>query len=82
MKMIAPNIAIPIVKPIALATLKTRERKSLSGMIGSVARRSCQTKSGEQDDAGDAEADDRRRAPGVLVAAPGREQDQGADAAA
>ena len=26
MKMIAPNIAIPIVAPIALETLKTRER--------------------------------------------------------
>ena len=29
MKTIAPNIAIPIVKPIALATLKTRDRNSL-----------------------------------------------------
>ena len=44
MKMIAPNIAIPIVKPIAFATLKMRERKSWSGRIGSAARRSCQTK--------------------------------------
>ena len=43
MKMIAPNIAIPIVKPIAFATSKTRERKSVSGTIGSSARRSCQT---------------------------------------
>ena len=44
MKMIAPNIAMPIVAPIALETLKTRERKSESGMIGSTARRSCQMK--------------------------------------
>ncbi len=44
MKMITPNSAIPIVKPIALATLNTRERNSVSGMIGSAARRSCQTK--------------------------------------
>src|SRR5205814_6044045 len=34
----------PIVKPIALATLKTRERKSESGRIGSAARVSHQTK--------------------------------------
>ena len=38
MKMIAPNIARPITKPIEDATLKTRERNSLSGMIGSAAR--------------------------------------------
>ena len=43
MKTIAPNIAIPIVKPIAPATLKTRDSKRSSGMMGSVARRSCQT---------------------------------------
>ena len=43
MKTIAPNIAIPIVKPIALDTLNTRDSKRLSGMTGSVARRSCQT---------------------------------------
>ena len=29
MKMIAPNIAMPIAKPIAFATLNTRERKSV-----------------------------------------------------
>ncbi len=44
MKMMAPNIAMPMVAPMALATLKTLERKSVSGMIGSAARRSCQTK--------------------------------------
>ena len=44
MKMIAPNIAMPIVKPIVFATLKMGERKSWSGRIGSAARRSCQTK--------------------------------------
>ena len=44
MKMIAPNIAMPMVAPMALETLKTLERKSVSGMIGSGARRSCQTK--------------------------------------
>ena len=82
MKTIAPNIAIPIVKPIAFATLKTRERKSESGRIGSAARRLPPDEHDEQGDAGDAEPDDRRRAPGVLVAAPGREQDQRADAAA
>ena len=43
MKTIAPNIAMPIVKPIAFATSNTLERKSCSGRIGSAARRSCQT---------------------------------------
>src|ERR687884_634905 len=38
MKTIAPNIAIPIVKPIAFETLNTLERKSESGRIGSAAR--------------------------------------------
>ena len=45
MKTIAPNIAIPIVKPIAFATSKTRDRKRPSGSNGSTARLSCQTKS-------------------------------------
>ena len=40
--MIAPNIAIPIVKPIPLASRKVPDRKRVSGMIGSAARRSCQ----------------------------------------
>ena len=44
MKTIAPNIAIPIVKPIAFATLNTLERKSESGRIGSAARVSHQAK--------------------------------------
>ena len=44
MKMIAPNIAIPIVKPIELATVKTGERKRLSGRMGSSARPSHHTK--------------------------------------
>ena len=81
MKMIAPNIAIPIVKPIALATLNTRERKSSSGIdrLGRAALLPDERR--EQHDAGDAEPDDRRRAPRVLVAAPGREQDQRGDAA-
>ena len=43
MKTIAPNIAIPIENPIAEATLKTLERKSVSGRTGSAARRSCHT---------------------------------------
>ena len=43
MKMIAPNIARPITKPSEEATLNTGERNSFSGMIGSAARRSCQT---------------------------------------
>ena len=51
MKTIAPNIAIPIVKPIALATLNTRERNSVSGMIGSAARPSCQTNAARSSDA-------------------------------
>ena len=42
MKMMAPNIAMPIVNPIAFATLKMRERMSWSGRIGSAARRSHQ----------------------------------------
>ena len=41
--MIAPNIAIPIVKPIPLASRNVPERKSVRGMIGSAARLSCQT---------------------------------------
>ncbi len=44
MKMIAPNIAMPMVAPMALETLKTLERNSVSGTIGSGARVSCQTK--------------------------------------
>jgi len=43
MKMIAPNIARPTTNPSALAIRNTAERKRLSGMIGSAARRSCQT---------------------------------------
>ena len=82
MKMIAPNIAIPIVKPIAFATLKMRERKSWSGRIGSAARRSCQTKAASRANSHDAEPDDLVRAPVVLGAAPGGEQDQRADTAA
>ncbi len=82
MKMIAPNIAMPMVAPIALETLKTLERNSVSGTIGSGARRLLPDERGQQHDPGDAEPDDQRRAPGVLGAAPGREQDQRADAAA
>ena len=41
--MIAPNIAIPIVKPMLFATVKMLERKSARGMIGSAARVSHQT---------------------------------------
>jgi hypothetical protein len=44
MKMIAPNIAIPIVKPIALETLKMLERKRVSGITGSAARACLHTK--------------------------------------
>ena len=44
MKTIAPNMAIPIRKPIALATLNTSERKSSGGISGSGARRSWKTK--------------------------------------
>ena len=44
MNTIAPNMARPITKPIALATRKTLEPNSDSGMIGSAARRSCQMK--------------------------------------
>ena len=58
--MMAPNIDMPIVKPMALATLKTLERKRPSGRIGSAARVSHQTKSADQDDARHAERDDRR----------------------
>ena len=44
MNTIAPNIAIPIVKPIAFETVKTLERNSPSGRIGSAARVSHHTK--------------------------------------
>ncbi len=40
--MIAPNIAIPIMKPIPLESRKVPDSKSVSGMTGSDARRSCQ----------------------------------------
>ncbi len=43
MKMIAPNIARPMTKPSPLATRNTDDRNRPSGMIGSSARRSCQT---------------------------------------
>ena len=42
--MIAPNMAMPMVKPIALATLNTRDRNRGRGMIGSAARVSHQMK--------------------------------------
>ena len=82
MKMIAPNIAIPIVAPIALRDVEDprAEQRERDDRLG------CATllpdERAEQHDAGDAEAQDHRRSPGVLRAAPGREQDQGADAAA
>ena len=40
--MIAPNIAIPIMKLIPVTSRNVPESKSVSGMIGSAARRSCQ----------------------------------------
>ncbi len=43
-KVSAPNIAKPITKPIALAEVKTRIRKSVKGMTGSAATRSTRTK--------------------------------------
>ena len=43
MKTIAPNIAMPIEKPTPDETVNTLDRKSVSGRIGSAARRSCQT---------------------------------------
>ena len=48
MKMIAPNIAMPIVAPMALETLKTLERKSVSGMIGSCGAALLPDEGGEQ----------------------------------
>ena len=45
MKMIAPNIARPIRNPSVLATRKTDDRNSPSGMIGSAVRPSCQMNS-------------------------------------
>ena len=81
MKMIAPNIAIPIVKPIAFATLKMRERNSCSGSSGSAARRSCQTKAASRTTPTMPSPTICARAPLVLRAAPGGEQDQRADAA-
>ena len=63
MKTIAPNIAIPIVNPMAFATLNTLERKRLSGMSGSAARRSCRTKSASSATPASAEPDDRAPSP-------------------
>ena len=40
----APNMAKPMTKPMALAAVKTRTRKSESGMTGSAAARSARTK--------------------------------------
>ena len=67
MKMIAPNIARPMKKPSAVATLKTAERNRRSGMIGSAARRSCQTNATSSTTRRDGEPEDLRRAPRVLV---------------
>ncbi len=39
-KVSAPNMAKPMTKPMALAALKTRSRKSFSGITGSAAPRS------------------------------------------
>ena len=63
MKMIAPNIAIPIAKPIAFATLNTLDRNSLSGRIGSGGAPLPPDERRQQRHAADAEPDDRRRAP-------------------
>jgi hypothetical protein len=46
MYVIAPKRARPTTKPIELLAVKTRLRKSASGMIGSTARRSASTNSG------------------------------------
>ena len=40
----APNMAKPMTKPMALAAVKTRTRKSASGITGSAATRSAKTK--------------------------------------
>ena len=61
MKMIAPNIAMPIVAPIALATLKTPERNRPGGTIGSAARVTTQTA-----DHSAALSESVRRLPGLL----------------
>ena len=63
MKMIAPNIAMPMVAPMALETLKTLERKSVSGTIGSGARRLLPDEGRQQHDPGDAEPDDQSASP-------------------
>ena len=82
MKTIAPNIAMPIEKPIAFATLNTRERNSDSGMIGSAARVSHQRKTPTSTTPSRASPMIVGRAPRVLGAAPRGEQRQRADAAA
>ena len=43
-KVSAPNMAKPMTKPMALAAVKTRTRKSFSGITGSAATRSTKTK--------------------------------------
>ena len=63
-----------MMKPIAAHTVKMRLRKSSSGRIGSVARRSANTNADEQDDAERDQHDDLRRAPRERRAAEAREE--------
>ena len=81
MKMIAPNIARPITKPSAAGDAEDRASGTArSGMIGSAARRSCQTNAPSSATPATARPTIVGRAPGVLVAAPGGDQDERADA--
>ena len=70
-----------MMKPIAAHTVKMRFRKSSSGRIGSVARRSANTNADEQDDAEHDQHRDLRRPPRERRATEAREEHDRREAA-
>ena len=81
MKMIAPNIASPMMKPMPVATLKTDERKRLERDDRLRGATLLQDECRQQHDRGEGQPENDRRSPGVLIATPAREQDQAGDPA-
>ena len=63
-KVSAPNMANPMTKPMALAALKTRSRKSFSGITGSAATALGQEEGHGQHHAEDGGGDARHGDPG------------------
>ena len=73
----APNIAKPMMNPTPEAAVKVRFLNKPSGMIGSTAFDSTTQKATNSATPTTPKPDDQPRAPGVLGAAPRREQDDG-----